>query len=344
MTTSARVSLASAGLLAAIVLLALSSLSYGQVSVPLGEVGGAIFGQGDPVFAQIVGEIRFPRVLTALIAGAALGLAGVMMQALFRNPMADAWSLGLVAGGQMGVALLVAAAAYAGPTALSFLAGLQGISLTVGAALGIALAAAAMGALAKRVGTITLLVVGLMIGFTAQGLVSVVMHFANRAGGRVYAGWADGNFASVTNSDLWLLAVPVAMGAVLALFNAKGLYALLLGDNYARSLGTDVARLRRMTLLAVVILVAPVTALCGPVTFVGLIVPHFARAMAGSARIMPLLLPAALSGALLALSADFILHLPWEEHYLHLNAVLAIIGAPIVIALLLFSKSMRGQG
>ena len=343
MSMSARTTAFSVALVAAIAALAVASLSYGQVMVAPGDLLGGLAGSGDPVIAQIVSEIRLPRVLTALIAGAALGMAGVLMQALFRNPMADAWSLGLVAGGQMGVALLVAGAAYAGPAALSFIAGLQGVSLTFGAALGIALTAAAMGALARRVGTITLLVVGLMIGFTAQGLVSVVMHFANRAGGRVYSGWADGNFAGVTSGDLWLLLVPVIVGSVLALANAKGLYALLLGENYARSLGTDVARLRRVTLLAVVILVAPVTALCGPVTFVGLIVPHFARAITQSARIMPLLLPAALSGALLALSADFILHLPWEEHYLHLNAVLAIIGAPVVIGLLLFSPAMRGQ-
>ncbi len=344
MSMSVRVATFSIALFAAILALGLASLSYGQVIVAPGDVLTGLTGGGDAIVTQIVAEIRLPRILTALVAGAALGIAGVLMQALFRNPMADAWSLGLVAGGQMGVALLVAGAAYAGPSALSFIAQLQGVSLTIGAALGIALAAAAMGALARRVGAITLLVVGLMIGFTAQGLVSVVMHFANRAGGRVYSGWADGNFAGVTSGDLWLLLAPAAAGSLLALVNAKGLYALLLGENYARSLGTDVVRLRRLTLLAVVVLVAPVAALCGPVSFVGLIVPHFARAIAKSARIMPLLLPAALSGALLALTADFILHLPWEEHYLHLNAVLAIIGAPVVIGLLLFSPAMRGQG
>jgi iron complex transport system permease protein len=190
---------------------------------------------------------------------------------------------------------------------------------------------------------VTLLVVGLMLGFTVQGIVSIVIHFANRVGGRVFSGWNDGNFASVTASDLPMLLVPVVAGVVLAMANAKPLTALLLGETYAKSLGTDVTRLRRLTLAAVVLLVAPVTAYCGPVTFIGLIVPHFARAMAGTARILPLMPLAALAGALLTLAADLVVHAPWEQHFLHLNAVLALVGAPVVIALLIFSPTMRGQ-
>lgn len=333
------------GLLLALGLAVAFSLSYGQVSLALGEVGRALVSpEADPVVAQIVREIRLPRVLTAIAAGAALGVAGVLMQALFRNPMADAWSLGLVAGGQLGVALLVTAAAFAGPSAIALLGAFEGIGLTAGAAIGVALFAVAMAALARRVGTITLLVVGLMLGFTVQGLVSVILHFANRVGGRVFSGWNDGTFAATTSADLALLIPPILAGIAVAAASAKGLTALLLGDTYARSLGTDVAQLRRITLAAVVLLVAPVTALCGPVTFIGLIVPHLARGLAGTARILPLLLPAALAGALLAVAADAVVHLPWEQHFLHLNAILAIVGAPIVILLLLFSPGMRGQG
>lgn len=324
--------------------LALVCLGYGQVQISPANVWAALIGTSqDPTIDQIISDIRGPRILTAIIAGAALGVGGVLMQALFRNPMTDAWSLGLVAGGQMGVALLVTGAAFSGPAALIFLTQFQGLSTTFGAALGVGISALAMGALAKKVGSITLLVVGLMLGFTAQGLVSVVLHFANRAGGRVYSGWNDGTFSSVMVGDLPILLLPVVAGVVIALLNAKGLTALLLGETYAKSLGTDVTRLRRMVLAATVLLVAPITAFCGPVTFVGLIVPHFARAIAGTARILPLLPLAALTGALLALSAEFVVHLPWEQHFLHLNAVLAIVGAPVVILLLIFSRSMRGQ-
>jgi len=330
-------------LLVSIVLLSIAAISIGQVGLSLDATLQGLFRSDvDPVITQIVWDIRAPRILTAICAGAALGISGLLMQALFRNPVADAWSLGLTAGGQVGVALAVAGAAYAGPQALAFLSAFQGVSLTVAAALGVGITALAMLALGRRLGTITLLVVGLMTWFTAQGVVSVVMHFANRAGGRVFSGWNDGTFTSVTLDHLPLLAMTVVAGAVLALLSAKPLTSLLIGESYARSLGTDITRLRLLVLAATVLLVAPVTAFCGPVIFIGLIVPHFARAIAGTARIASLLPLAAMCGALLALTADFIVHLPWDQHFLHLNAVLALIGAPVVILLLVLSPTMRG--
>lgn len=331
-------------LVLAIGLVCLFTLSVGQVFLPVDRIAAAFFSpDADPIAAQIILDLRIPRIVTALIAGAALGIAGVLMQALFRNPMADAWSLGLLAGGQLGVALVVTAAAFAGPAAIAVLTAFQGLGLTAGALLGVAAFAALMTALATRVGTITLLVIGLMLGFTVQGLVSVIIHFASRIGGRVYSGWNDGTFAATTSNDLIWIAAPVLAGAVLAVVAAKPLSALSLGETYARSLGTNVTRLRWMTLGAVVVLVGPITAFCGPVTFIGLIVPHFARAIARTSSILPLLPLAALCGGLLAVAADAVVHLPWEQHFLHLNAILAIIGAPVVIALLLFSPSMRGK-
>jgi iron complex transport system permease protein len=330
-------------LFVAILVLAAASLCYGQVILSPLDVVGAMTGSGDPTLSEIVWAIRLPRVLTAVVAGGALGVAGTLMQALFRNPMADAWSLGLVAGGQLGVGLAVAGAAFAGPAVLLFLTSFAGLSLTLGAVIGVAATAAAMAALARRVGNITLLVVGLMLGFTAQGLVSVILHFASRVGGRVFSGWDDGTFSAATTADLPWLVLPVVCGLALAVVNAKGLTALLLGETYAASLGTNVPRLRRSILAATVLLAAPVTALCGPVTFVGLIVPHLARRLARTARILPLIPLAGLAGALLALGADFIVHLPWEQHFLHLNAVLALVGAPVVIALLVFAPAMRSS-
>ncbi|MEM1247772.1 MAG: iron chelate uptake ABC transporter family permease subunit, partial [Acidobacteriota bacterium] len=267
---------------------------------------------------------------------------GVLMQALFRNPVADAWSLGLLAGGQFGVALAVTAAAFVGPAAVSFLTFFAGPSITLAAAAGVALTAVFMLALGRRVGAITLLVVGLMLGFTVQGLTSVLLHFAARAGGRVYGGWSDASFAGVETSTLPWLAAPILLGTGAAVATAKPLTSLLLGETYAKSLGVDVTTLRRVALAATVLLVAPVVAFCGPVSFVGLIAPHFARSLAGTARILPLLPLAALGGALLALTGDAIVHLPWEQHFLHLNAILAIAGAPVVILILIFSPAVRG--
>ncbi len=327
-----------------IAVVSMFTLSYGQVVLGVDRLLDAVFSpESDPIATQIVQDLRLPRVFTGLIAGAALGVSGVLMQALFRNPMADAWSLGLLAGGQLGVALIVTAAAFAGPAAIAFLTTFQGIGLTSGALVGVAVFAGLMVVLSRRVGTITLLVVGLMLGFTVQGLVSIVMHFANRVGGRVYSGWNDGTFAATTFDDLTFMIIPIAAGLIIAIASAKGLSSLLLGETYARSLGTNVQRLRWLTLGAVVLLVAPVTAYCGPVTFIGLIVPHFARAIAKTSQILPLIPLAALSGALLAIAADAVVHLPWEQHFLHLNTILAVIGAPVVIALLLFSPTMKGS-
>lgn len=338
-----RVTTSALALLALLTALALYALAYGQIALSIPDALAALVGsQADGLVSQIVLDIRLPRVASAILAGVALGVAGVLMQALFRNPVADAWSLGLLAGGQFGVALTVTAAAFAGPAAVSFLTALSGPSITLAAAAGVALTAAFMLTLGRRIGAITLLVVGLMLGFTAQGLTSVLLHFAARAGGRVYGGWNDASFAGVEAANLPWLALPIAGGVLLAIVTAKPLTSLLLGETYATSLGVKVGTLRWLALTATVALVAPVVAFCGPVSFIGLIAPHFARAIAGSARILPLLPLAALGGALLALLGDIVVHAPWEQHFLHLNAILAIIGAPIVILILVFSPTMKG--
>ncbi|MYC99364.1 MAG: iron ABC transporter permease [Gammaproteobacteria bacterium] len=339
---SARVNTSGAILLTALAALSLLTLTYGQIALPLADTVGALTGsQSTDLARQIVLDIRLPRVAAAIIAGGALGMVGVLMQALFRNPVADAWSLGLLAGGQLGVALTVTAAAFAGPAAVSILTFFEGPSITLAAATGVAIAAVVMLALGRRVGAITLLVIGLMLGFTSQGLTSVLLHFAARAGGRIYGGWTDASFAGVAPEVLPWLGLPILVGTCAAVATAKPLSSLLLGETYARSLGVKVTSLRHAVLAAAVLLVAPVVAFCGPVSFVGLIAPHFARALAGTARILPLLPLAALGGALLALAGDAIIHAPWEQHFLHLNAILAIVGAPAVILILIFSPAVR---
>ena len=215
--------------------------------------------------------------------------------------------------------------------------------MSLAAGLGGLLSALGMMALSRRVGTISLLVVGLMLGFSVQGLVSVIIHFANRVGSKVYSGWADGSFAGATFDSIAMMVLPILAGIFLAIANSKALTSLLLGETYARSLGTDVARLQRMTLMTVILLVAPVTAYCGPITFLGLIVPHLARSISRTAQILPLLPLSALAGAVLALAADLVVHMPWDIHFLHLNAVLGMVGAPVVILLLILSPAVRRQ-
>jgi iron complex transport system permease protein len=331
----------SAALAAALI----ASLSIGQVVLSAGDVvrGLASFGSGS-MESRIVIELRLPRVLAAIAGGGALGLAGLLMQTLFRNPLADAWSLGLMAGGQFGAALIVVAGAVVGPAALELITGLAGLGIVAGSALGTLAVALAMAAMAKRVNTVTLLVLGLMLGFLAQGLISVLLHFTNRTQSRIFSSWNDATFASVVWPDFLTLLPPLLVGLALAIWLAKPLTALLLGETYAESLGVNVPRLRRLVLGATILLAAPVTAFCGPVAFVGLITPHLARGLMGSARIGALIPSTVLLGALLALAADLVVHLPWQQHFLHLNAILAILGAPVVIVLLLKSRSLRAAG
>lgn len=234
------------------------------------------------------------------------------------------------------------AGAVVGPGFLMVLTGFAGLGVVAGSVLGTLGVAMAMSAMARRVGAVTLLVLGLMLGFLAQGLISVLLHFTNRSQGRIFEAWNDATFANVVWGDFVTLAPLSVLGLVGAVVLAKPLTALLLGDVYAESLGVNVPRLRRLVLGTTILLAAPVTAFCGPVAFVGLIVPHLARGLIGSARIGALIPATALIGALLALAADLVVHLPWEQHFLHLNAILALIGAPLVILLLLKSRSLRG--
>ncbi|MCU0647425.1 MAG: iron ABC transporter permease [Gemmatimonadaceae bacterium] len=328
---------------ALLLLLLLASLSYGQVLVPVAKVVDVLLGRApDSPAARILLELRLPRVAAAILGGAGVATAGLLLQALFRNPLADGWSLGLTAGGQFGAALVVAGGGIAfASDEVAWLRVFGGLSLVAGAALGTIAVVIGMAAMARRVGGITLLVLGLMLGFLSQGLMSVVLHFTNQGRARIFASWNDATFAGVQRGDLVPFLLPVLSGLVLTVVLLKPLSALLLGEAYARSLGVDIVRLRRWALGAAILLVAPVTAFCGPLIFLGLIVPHLARGLRGTAQLTPLFPVVVLGGALVALAGDFVVHLPWEQHFLHLNAILAVIGAPVVILLLVFSRSMR---
>ncbi len=318
-------------------------LAIGAVNIPVGDVIAFLFGGTTevPAWATILRELRLPRAFTAVMGGAALGAAGLQLQTLFRNPLAGPWALGITAGAQFGVALVVATGSVVGSNLLADLAFVSDLGIVVGAFLGAGAVTAAIAAVSRRVSTITLLVLGLMLGFFAQGMVSVVLHFTTETQGRVFASWNDGSFAGVQWTDFPVLVPFVVIGLVAALATVKPLNALLLGERYAATLGVPVERARMIALVGSVVLAAPVTAYCGPVLFIGLIVPHLARGIMNTSDHRVLMPAAILMGALLGLSADLVVHLPWERHFLHLNAVNALIGAPVVIAVVLRNRQMR---
>jgi len=329
----------------ALALLVIGNVAIGSVPLPIGDVLRAVSGDTSSGAALIIWELRLPRVIAGVLAGAALGMAGLMMQTLFQNPLADPWALGVTAGAQFGVAMVVTAGAIVGIDVLATLGTLNQLGVIAGAVLGSSVVMLLVAAAARRVSAVTLLVLGLMIGYLAQGLVSVVLHFTTRTQGRMFDAWNDGTFANVTWDHLQLFAPAILAGALLAGWLRKPLNALLLGERYAASLGLTIAATRRLVLASTLLLAAPVTAYCGPLAFLGLIAPHLARAATRTSDHRTLLPMAALIGATIAVAGDLIVNLPWERHFLHLNAINGLIGAPIVIWLLMRRRQlMVGHG
>ncbi|MEO0338086.1 MAG: iron ABC transporter permease [Bacteroidota bacterium] len=327
-----------------VVLFFLLELGIGSVHIPVPGVVAALFGleSADETWMKIIKELRLPRTLAALIGGAALGTAGLQLQTLFRNPLAGPWALGLNAGAQLGVALVVTTTTVVGSSFLERFAFMSNLSIVAGAMLGCVLVLLLIVAVARRVSTITLLIFGLMLGYLAQGLISVILHFTNQSQTKIFAGWNDGSFAGVYWEHFPILLPLAIIGLISGWLMAKPLNAFLLGENYARSMGISVRRTRNITLTSAVLLAAPVTAYCGPILFLGLIIPHLARGLFNTSDHRILIPAVMLLGAVIALAADLFVHLPWERHFLHLNAVNALIGAPVVMWVILRNRRMRG--
>ncbi|WP_299534666.1 iron ABC transporter permease [Ulvibacterium sp.] len=330
-------------LIIGILILILLELGVGTVAIDFKGIIAALFGLegADPTHSTIIKELRMPRTIAAGIGGAALGTAGLQLQTMFRNPLAGPWALGLTAGAQLGVALVVTTAAVVGSSFLENLEILSNLGIVAGAMLGCLLVLLLMVFVARYVSTITLLIFGLMLGYFSLGLISAILHFTNQSQAKVFAGWNDGSFAGVYWEHFPVLIPLTIIGLISGWLMAKPLNAFLLGENYARALGMSVKRTRIVTLGSAVLLAAPTTAYCGPVLFLGLIVPHLARGLFSTSDHRILIPAVMLLGCLVAMAADLFVHLPWERHFLHLNAVNALIGAPVVMWVLLRNRKMR---
>lgn len=344
-----------AGLGALAVLLAvllLLGLACGSVRVPLPAAAAALLGRpvADPVWRDILLQLRLPRCLTAALAGAGLAVSGLLMQTLFRNPLAGPYSLGISAGATLGVALAVLVGAGAGSSlpGLSALSQLTQLGPQLGAA-GSAVAGAAavlvlVLAVSRRIrSNTTLLILGLMFGQIAGGLVAVLQAFSDSERLRAFTFWGFGSYAGVTWAQLPALAAATGLGLLLAALCAKPLNALLLGWTYARSVGVRAGRLRALLLASTSLLAGAVTAFCGPVAFLGLAVPHLCRGMFRTADHRVLLPACILLGASLSLASDLACRLPGGGRVLPLNAVTALIGAPVVIGILVRRRAARDE-
>jgi iron complex transport system permease protein len=320
-----------------------SKLTIGAVSVPLRAVLSSILtGESDrTTWTRIVLQFRLPRALNAIFSGAALGACGLLLQTLFRNPLADPYVLGVVHGSQLGAAVLVVLAGLVGQSYATGFGWLGDVSTAAAAATGAILTTVVIMAMAKRMSLVTLLIFGLMLGYLCSGLVSVVLHFTDETQAGAFRAWNDGAYSGINGRQLRLLIPLTTMGILMTLSSVKGLNALLLGEDYARSVGIDVGRARRWAFLCTAILSGTVTAFCGPIAFVGLVVAHLGRSLFQTSD-HRLLMPACiLMGSVMALSTDLVTHLPWAKHFLHLNAVNGVLGAPIVMWVIARQKNRR---
>jgi iron complex transport system permease protein len=315
-------------------ILVLLTLALGSVRIPLDQVIAALAG-GEverATWTTIIWDLRLPRALTALLAGAALGAGGLLMQTFFRNPLAAPDVLGINAGASLGVALVILSVGAVGGDMLAGI-GLTGdLSLAGAASVGAAATIALVLFVARRAqNSATLLILGLMIGQLTFAGVSLLLYFSIPERIQAYINWGFGSFGGVTWSQIPILATAVCAGLVLALALSKTLNALLLGEMYARSLGVHVTRARLGIVTATALLTGAVTALCGPIAFVGIAVPHVCRALFATADHRVLLPGCMLMGALVALIAGLIADVPGSSLTLPLNAVTALLGAPVVI-------------
>lgn len=314
-------------------LLAVVCLKQGSVEVRWSDLAAALCGDDGTPAAYVVRHLRLPQLLTALVAGGALSAAGLAMQTVFANPLADPSLLGVSAGAALGaaVALLLCGGVFAAG-ALS----LSGYWLVVAAAAAGAVAVTALlvALSAALRGTLQLLVAGVMVSFAVSAAVSVLSFYASAEGVRNFVAWGLGDFSGVSLERFPLFAFTAGAALLLLLLQAKPLNALLLGADYARNLGVNVRRCRTLALLLAALLCAAVTALCGPVSFVGLAAPHVARLAHRTAdhrRLLPL---AVLWGAVMAVTALLLTRLPGDRGVLPLSAVTPLMGVPVVIMLL----------
>ena len=333
-----------AGLFLLLVLAFLLDISIGPVKIPLAQVLHILFSpsSADNTWVFIVDKIRLPKACTAVLAGCGLSVGGLQMQTLFRNPLAEPGVLGITAGANLGVASVMLAS---GSTATLFAIRELGISgswlVTLAACTGACGVMLFVLTLSSRLrDNVLMLIIGIMISSITLAIVSIWQYFSSPEQVKDYLLWTFGSLGGVTGNQLVILALVTLVGLVTAFLSSKMLDALLLGDNYARSMGLTVQRARIIIVVSTSLLAGSITAFCGPIGFIGIAVPHIARLLFNTARHQVLLPACCLVGTVLMLLCDVITQLPGSQTSLPINIITSLVGAPLVIGLLLRKKNL----
>lgn len=326
-----------------LLVLFVGGLAYGAVPIPLDHVMDILLGKGSDKIAwqNIVLQSRLPQAITALLAGASLATSGLLLQTLFRNPLAGPSILGISDGANLGVAAIML---YFGGTLGQFtdwpISGYMAVILAafVGACviLGLIIYFSA-----KVKNNVMLLIIGIMIGYLASSVISILNYYSSTDRVHAFVMWGLGNFSGVFLEQLPFFGTCALIGLLLAILLIKPLNALLLGEMYAANLGIRIKRTRIAILLCTGVLTATTTAFCGPISFVGLAVPHIARLMLGSSNHKMLVPVTMLTGSCVALLCNMLMVVPGSNTILPLNAVTPMLGAPVIIYVIVNRKNIQ---
>lgn len=317
------------------------NISLGSVSIPFSETFKVLMGNAseNPSWEYIIQNYRIPKACTGILVGSGLALSGLLMQTLFRNPLAGPFVLGISSGASLGAAFLIMGSSmFSGILAFGLV---NDISLAIAASIGSFLVLLAVIAVATKVkDTMALLIIGLMFGSITTAIVSVLSYFTDAEKLQQFIYWSFGSVGNLSWTQLSILLVIILIGILLSVLSIKALNALLLGENYARSLGVHLKKSRFLIIIATGLLAGGVTAFAGPIAFIGLAVPHLTRQLFDTSDHKILMPAVVVYGAVLMLLCDTVAQLPNSASVLPINAITSILGAPVVIWLLIRKRRM----
>lgn len=318
-----------------IILTFILDIMWGSVSIPAREVIDTLLGSGsESTSSYVILHFRLPKALTSLVAGAGIAIAGLQMQTLFRNPLADTSILGINSGAGVGVAIYTMAYTLIPGLASTGMVNSWGIILS--ACIGAMAVLLLISAVASRLqDIISVLIVGVMVGFLASSVISILQYFSSEETLKTYLLWSFGSVSTTTWRQLSLMLPIIGVGLFLSLLMPKQMNALNLGENYARSVGTNIRLVRRSLILITSLITGCITAFTGPIAFLGMAVPHFVRLLFRTADHRILIPATMLSGSLLLLVCDILTQAPGHQFVLPINAITSLLGAPVVILVVL---------
>ena len=319
-----------------ILVLLVLNLLLGSVKIPAADVIGVLFGdRSNEIFSNIILKSRLPQALVAIVAGAGLAVSGLQMQTVFRNPLAGPSVLGISNGASLGVAIVVLMSSSLAGVSLSRMGYVGDAAISIAAIIGSLAVMALIVWVARKVkGNVTLLIIGVMVGYLVTAIVGVLKFFSAEEDIKAYVVWGLGSFARVSGDQMLLFVGMMLVLLPLSFLLVKTLNLMLLGDDYARNLGLNVSRARTLVILNSGVLVAIVTAYCGPIMFIGLAVPHLCRAIFRTSDHRVLVPGTILAGAALALLCSLVARMPGFEGAFPVNSVTALIGAPVIASVI----------